>query len=253
MAVRFSAGTQYFSKSSPSFDPRDCTVTCWIWQNSDLGATYQSPWAAGGAYPLQYIGFQFDPSQNLNFANGVSSSAVLSSLSTQQWIFTAGVYNGSGTGTGYAAIGANALSSATASGTSDASNTVLIIGTNGYSEPMDGRVAAMKVWDRQLSQAEIEAERWYYVPISLTNLYAWYPFCGTLSDAAVDLSGQGITLTQNGSPTVEDGPPILWSPGRARAGAVAETAAPASGQPMVKRMGGVPHMNNQSHSWARRW
>lgn len=75
-------------------------------------------------------------------------------------------------------------------------------------EWLNGRVAAAKIWNGvALSQAEFEAEMWQTMPARTENLIGWYPLH---SPETADYSGNGRTLTANGSPTQEGSPPIPW-------------------------------------------
>ena len=70
----------------------------------------------------------------------------------------------------------------------------------------DGNVAAVKVWSAVLNDTEIAAERFAYAPQRLRNLNGWYPLD---SLSGVDGSGNGNHLSAVGSPTSEDGPPVI--------------------------------------------
>ena len=72
--------------------------------------------------------------------------------------------------------------------------------------PVGGSIAAVKLWDAELSSAELEAERLTYRPQRLTNLHLWSPL---LVDS-LDYSGAGKNWTEAGTLTWEDGPPIGW-------------------------------------------
>lgn len=87
----------------------------------------------------------------------------------------------------------------------------LWIGNNDFDEFLNGRWAAVKIYDAILTAQEILRESYYYTPQRYTNLNSWFPGLDLNSDN-VDFSGNGRNLTVGGSPTVEDGPPILWAP-----------------------------------------
>ena len=80
----------------------------------------------------------------------------------------------------------------------------------GGSEWWNGRIAAVKVWDTGLSQAEMEAERWTYAPQRKSNLWYWSPLFGQAATHQ-NYAGGANDLTENtaGSATA-DGPPIIW-------------------------------------------
>lgn len=82
-----------------------------------------------------------------------------------------------------------------------------------YSEPFDGRLAAIKVFDGTLTDAEVENEMYTIVPRKINKLYAWYPMIHqSKSDLLTDRSGNGKTLTETGGGSlyVDDGPPVSW-------------------------------------------
>lgn len=93
---------------------------------------------------------------------------------------------------------------------------------------LNGCVANFKLWTATLSQEELEAEAFQYLPSRTADLRIWYPF---LTASGTDFSGAGHTLSGGTGATTEDGPPIRWSSGRRRifvpnsSGALGEIAA----------------------------
>jgi hypothetical protein len=83
--------------------------------------------------------------------------------------------------------------------------------TNG--DVINGCVAGFKLWTATLSQAELEAEAFQYLPARTSGLRAWYPF---LTASTTDFSGNAQTLSGGTGATTEDGPPIRWGGGRRR-------------------------------------
>lgn len=71
---------------------------------------------------------------------------------------------------------------------------------------MNGRVAALKVWDDVLTEAELYNERWTYRPQITTNLHGWWPFY----EDTKDYSGNGKDFTEAGTIAYNLGPPIAW-------------------------------------------
>ena len=71
-------------------------------------------------------------------------------------------------------------------------------------------MAAFKVWQAVLTTAEMTAEMRCYIPQRVANLFEFHAFTGTGNDATLDLSGNGRTLTANGTPAITTGPPIPW-------------------------------------------
>ncbi len=77
------------------------------------------------------------------------------------------------------------------------------------SEFLSGSLAAVKWWNTNLTQAELQAEFDTYVPQRGAGLRAWYPFHA--GPDTTDWSGNGMTLS-GGTGATEDtsGPPIAW-------------------------------------------
>jgi len=74
---------------------------------------------------------------------------------------------------------------------------------------LDGRIAHVQVWDRQITANEVvEAMR---KPGSITkNLIGYYPMNGATGAGETDFSGAGNDLTDHGtSATDTDGPPVM--------------------------------------------
>jgi hypothetical protein len=72
----------------------------------------------------------------------------------------------------------------------------------------ESRFAAYKHWSAQLTAAEVEAERRSYLPQRWSQLWTAAPLLHT--GEVRDWSGQGRDFTVGGTPSTEDGPPILW-------------------------------------------
>ena len=83
-------------------------------------------------------------------------------------------------------------------------------------ELFNGRAAAIKIWNRELSAAEIQQEMWTYIPQNWESLNSYFPLF-TVADKARDYSGLNRDLTITNAVTTEDGPPInLGTPIRKR-------------------------------------
>jgi hypothetical protein len=82
------------------------------------------------------------------------------------------------------------------------------IGNDGFGgSRWQGSIAAVKVWNACLTQAEMEDESETYAPVRTSNLWAAYSF--KFGVQTTDDSGNGRTLTKNGTPVNDSsGPPI---------------------------------------------
>jgi hypothetical protein len=80
------------------------------------------------------------------------------------------------------------------------------IGNGGFNNPINASIAAVKVWNAALSQAELEAELLKYSPVRTANLWSSYTFRN--GPQTNDESGNGRTLTMTGTPVLDTaGPP----------------------------------------------
>lgn len=90
----------------------------------------------------------------------------------------------------------------------------MYFGSDSFDEWSDARHAAIKVWDATLTTAEIQGERFTYVPRRKTNLNLWVP--GFSHASLQDYGPNGRTLTAGGTLSTEEGPPIIWDYARRR-------------------------------------
>jgi hypothetical protein len=101
---------------------------------------------------------------------------------------------------------------------------VMYLGNDSYGEWFDGRHAAFKLWNNFLSLDEVKREAFSIRPVRTTDLLQWTPAVdSTLANVGKDYSGNGRDWTQNGTLSVEDGPPVPWGAEVAR---VAQFSSP---------------------------
>jgi hypothetical protein len=80
------------------------------------------------------------------------------------------------------------------------------IGNGGYVNPWNGSIAAVKIWNAALTQAQLEVEMTKYAPVITSNLWGAWSFRN--GPQTNDESGNGRTLTQGGTLTFDTaGPP----------------------------------------------
>ena len=79
-----------------------------------------------------------------------------------------------------------------------------------FDENIDARVAAIKVWTTNLSQAQIRNEMYSIIPRNYTNLYGFWPVFAGSSERVRDYSVNQRTWSTNGTLTDEAGPPVPW-------------------------------------------
>lgn len=100
-------------------------------------------------------------------------------------------------------------------------------------DPFNGRVQHVKIWDTNLSVAEIQQEMVTARPQRTANLWLWTPLHS--SGDILDYSGNARDWTAGGALTTEDGPPvgygapILYAPYVAAAGGTIELTVSIAG------------------------
>lgn len=133
-------------------------------------------------------------------------------LSTATWYYLAmTVVSSANTGTAIGYI--NSVSEVTNSNLNGGpSATEVAVGGSSGDRNADARIAAVKMWSAVLTVAEIENERWSYMPKKTASLYAVLPF-EKYVDPEVDLSGTAHDFARVGGGTLStsDGPPIVWA------------------------------------------
>lgn len=245
MAIRADASGDYYQRTASLPAYNAFTISLWFQQRTDLGAVFQSL-ATLTDSTIDGSFLQIDGSQGLIIGDFGGASSSILTVSLNGWYFAAMTCAGSGAGQliGYgAAFGSAALSTQSFTGPASFTPSSLTLFDDTFSEPFDGEIAAVKVWDRVLTQAELEIERWYYLPVLTNSLHGYWPMWGT-SDGATDFSGNGKSWTVNGTVASADGPPLPWSPPRDDESAY--VIAAATGQPYAKRLAGVPFMGGGS-------
>lgn len=75
---------------------------------------------------------------------------------------------------------------------------------------LNGRAAAVKVWNAALTTNEMLQEMRTYLPVRLANLNAWSPLL--VHTDVKDYSINANHWTAGGTLTTEQGPPIAWAP-----------------------------------------
>ena len=80
----------------------------------------------------------------------------------------------------------------------------------GNNDPFSGRIHAIKIWNTALTEAEIAQEVYTVAPRKLDSLWGWYPTRPGSGERAKDYSGNGRSLTEGGTLTDDDPPPISW-------------------------------------------
>lgn len=220
MSVRFDAGTDGLSRTAnvPNYNGT-YTAMGWFWLASDRNDACTLFYLGTNdilAYDYLYTdvdGVTFSVSASGNVAHGTA-------LALTTWYHLALVRESASSLKGYL-NGVVDCSQATNVGTSrtaverlDAGALVSLPGI----QPLDGRVAGIKVWDTALTLAEIQQEMHTLRPQRYANLNLWSPCFPGSGERTRDYSGNGRTWTEAGTLTDEDPPPVsygaptLWVP-----------------------------------------
>lgn len=206
MAVRLSATGQDFTRALSLGSLTALTASFW-WKVSVDRNTYSTSFFVENGQ-ADNIGVQTG-------VDGTTANVILDGNSTASVAMTVGAYyfgclavSGT-TGTFYyKAAGGTSLSTTAITGVTATNGATLRLGESPWgSEWLNGCIAAFKLWNAQLTQAEIELEAAQYVPNRFTNLVSWHPLVKT---ETTDYSGNARTLSGGTGTTTEDGPPIPW-------------------------------------------
>ena len=72
-------------------------------------------------------------------------------------------------------------------------------------------ITALKIWNVQLSEAEVNEEMGYYAPQRTDGLWAWWTLRDATTEEIEDRGSSGLDWTSVGSPTTEPGPNLQWT------------------------------------------
>lgn len=214
MAVRFNAAAESLTATASLPSITAFTVMGWFNANSFSSLSSASIFFRFGdatGSNAYYIYTTSGASANPIISTGTSNSFDGgTNLNTNQWYHVAMVVRGTGAGQVEGWFDGVQNSAVTADG--NASNTAgkLWIGSDALSETFDGRVAFVKVWGAALPAAEIVQEMRVGRPVRLANLWGFFPMFPGSGERTRDYSGLGNTLTENGTLTDEDPPPVSY-------------------------------------------
>ena len=150
----------------------------------------------------------FPDQMGFGIKQGSSWSFVNVPVILNQWIELTGVYNRAA---GTLEIFVDGQLQNTTTGLPDAgmynySGWGLEIGGRTGGRTLDGNIARVLVWERDLNAEELSAHLGCDVPVSSQNLVAHFDFGGGDGDVATDLSGEGNDGSILGATFVEDSP-----------------------------------------------
>jgi hypothetical protein len=235
MAVRFDASGESYSRDASLPAITAWTIAGWFYRSADLGVS-EGLLSFGATVSPNYVTIYQDGSAEKIAIWDGSAYATHASLSQSLNTWAHWALTCSGTAL---TLYFNGVAAMTATRNASVANTRLYLGNNLDDERCSGRLAWVKVWGTVLAANEVMAEMWSAPPVKRDSLNAFYPL-RHVGEGVTDHSGNGYTLTANGTLTTEDGPPgvayprqrtvkraaRLFLPLDANAGAGADPGAP---------------------------
>ena len=202
MAIRIDAVSDYVIRSSglPNLDP--ITVSLWAYVSVDRDAASDIIFFTDNSSYIT-IGTS-DDGTTLRIITP-AGSATGSSLSVATWYHLAFVHNGTSL-----TLYLNGVSNVTLTDSTTFTLAYFLLGSNTTANWLNGRIAAIKVWNAALTQAEIQQEIYTIRPNRFADLYGWWPAFPGATERLADYSGNGRTWTAGGTLTDEDPPPVSW-------------------------------------------
>jgi hypothetical protein len=209
-AVRFDAVGDKYSRSASGLGGTH-TMCCWAKIVVDRNAITCFIGQDDASTNYYYLSTTADGTSLRR--DGTSGAAFPSGLNMTvgTWVYMATVNDTSAGGElfGYKVAGGSWVQATAANATVTGPNNAntFFIGNNGFNNFLNGSIAAVKVWDVALTDAELQAEAATYAAVKTSGLWANYQFRN--GPQTTDDSGLGKTLTAAGTLTTDSsGPPI---------------------------------------------
>lgn len=211
MSVRLDAASDRMSFSGTMFAVGSgFTATAWVYVVTDTNdfATFARLHASSGGSTIVTWATSGDGLGGPNYFTSGGSVSNGTNMAVGAWRKVAVSCSGT-TGKSYVATvgGATEVDSGTVAVGTPSGITVGGRAPSDATEWLNGRIAHLRIWTAELSQAEIEAEWASATPVRTSGLWADWPLTGAgdLNDA----SGNGRHLSAGSTAvTTEDGPPI---------------------------------------------
>jgi hypothetical protein len=219
MAVEFNdASNEYLSNNSPPVTSEPLTLAAWFYSDDlvnrqaliNITDESDSEWGFSLVIRGDVGG---DPIQAHKWDQGSGAASSTTGYSSNTWHHGCAVFASTVSRTIYLDGGSSA------SNTTNVTNIItydsLNIGAVKVASPtayMSGRIAEAAIWNAALTAAEAAALAAGYSPLLIrpANLVFYVPL---VRDADEDIVG-GLSLTANGTPTVEPHPPIIYQTGQ---------------------------------------
>lgn len=211
MAVRFSNTTSQTYTSTSSVPTGALTVTFWVQLVSNI-ATYQPFWVVDNNTSNAADLLVCTSSDGVGLrVYGVTEQLDGPDMVVGTWYQIAVTKSSARSVVLYYAALGSALTASTPTTYSAITPTTMRIGgfqSGVATNSPDARIANVKQWSTDLTQAEVETELAQAVPVRLANLVRWHPFTAA---GTTDYTGAGLTLSGGTGVTTEDGPPVPWT------------------------------------------
>lgn len=221
MATRFDNVADRLSRTTGLPTSDAFTMACW-YSRVSVGGTFEAIMTLYASPTFLKVGM---PSAALTISGASGSAAFATSYSNNTSFFLAMVSNGSGAGNlvGYAGVPADAALQTASDDSLSATVTDMNFGNNSNADWINGRISGLKAWNVALTAAELENERWTWLPRRIANLIYFNPGI-TDNEIQIDWTGNG-NLTKAGSlSTSLTQPQIAWGVCRRRVGRYVDAA-----------------------------
>lgn len=215
MSVRVDASGEYLYRTSAFNNASAYTLMLWVylinWAGGDNTGIFRTTGVQANFNELDDVHYRQATAKveaQVLVGGGGSQTQGSATIAQNAWRHIAAVRE-SATSFKVYVDGALDLTNTTNVGARSETTPLLALGLSaGASNRIDGRIAHVKTWTAALTADEVVAEMLVARPMRFANLWGWWPLL-THTDLN-DYSGNGRTLTADGAPSTEDGPPVAW-------------------------------------------
>jgi Concanavalin A-like lectin/glucanases superfamily len=204
MAIRCDTSADNLSRTTALPSPTSWTGMAWVYLVTNNGTAFQGALSLGSSAAFYAVAYGVSGTLKQAAFNNSAVTFGATTVATATWIHFA--LTVAGTGANQMLIYRDGVVEQTLTAITGVPTTSLFVGSTQGGDPMNGRVAAIKVWNAVLTADEIRTEMRQYQPQRTLNLLSWHPML-----LHTDLAQYGATWTAGGTLTTEDGPPIPWS------------------------------------------
>jgi hypothetical protein len=179
-----------------------CTICGWFKRTTDTGG-FETGLACRASATGSAVAM-LDVNATDSLILWVSSeSAALQAATLNQWFFGALTLNGT-TANAYSMVDTGSSLNNVNQGQNATAIGAILFGARGTGgeEHLIGKMGPIKVWDAVLNSTELLAEAGQMSPVRTSNLNSWF-LCDSVQEA-LDQSGNGRNLTENGTITFDD-------------------------------------------------